>query len=71
MSLSEKAIASISFKCTEDFEKELQGVADAFGMRRSEFIRIAVFEKVAKARAMYEALHTVSWSALNTKDDEV
>lgn len=71
MSLPEKAIASISFKCTEEFERELQGVAEAFGVRRSEFIRIAVEEKVKRARSMYEALHQVDWQAMNTGDDEV
>ena len=71
MAIEEKKLTAITFRCSDEFEKELAGVAEAFGMRESEFIRVAIEEKVKAARCMYESLHQVSWRATTTRTDDV
>ncbi len=67
----DKKLNAITFRCSDEFERELAGVAEAFGMRESEFIRIAVAEKIKSARDMYTALHKVDWQATTTEEDSV
>ena len=67
----DKKLTAITFRCSDEFVRELAGVAEAFGMRESEFIRVAVNEKIKAARDMYTALHKVDWQAMKTEADDV
>jgi predicted DNA-binding protein len=68
---TDKLTDAITFKCTDEFKRKLDGCAEAVGVRSAEFIRIAVEEKVAKAESMYLALHEVFGQSKTSGSNEV
>lgn len=73
MSLEEegKLTSSMTFKCTPELKEQVEGLALMDDMPWSEWIRIAVMDKVREKRRQHEYLLKVFGSTKATKSNEV
>jgi len=62
----EKANASISFKCSDEFIATVDGLAAMDDVKRSKWVRDAVMEKIQTKKRQHECLSRVFGLTTNT-----
>lgn len=65
-----KLTASITFKCTHELKEQVEGLALMDDMPWSEWVRVAVMEKISEKKRQHEYLSRVFGRTTDTLNDK-